>query len=226
MKVRVEPHRVRVWDLPTRVFHWSLAALVVALFVTAKVSGDAMVWHARAGLAAGALLAFRLLWGFAGGHWSRFASFACTPRRVVAFLSGKDGAGVPVGHSPLAALSVYAMLAALVAQVGTGLFSENKDDFAGPLNSFVSSRAAHALTFYHHAVGQPLLLALLGLHLVAITWYFVYRQRNLMAAMWHGDKWPLDAAPSSRDDMRTRLLAMALFACCAALAAWVSQLGR
>jgi len=225
MKVRVESHRVRVWDLPTRVFHWALAALVLVLFLTAKLGGDAMVWHARAGLAAGAMLSFRVLWGFAGGRWSRFASFSCSPRRLAAFVSGKDGANVPVGHSPLAALSVYAMLAALLAQVGTGLFSENKDEFAGPLNSFVSSRTAHALTIYHHEVGQPLLVVLVTLHLAAIAWYLMGRRRNLTAAMWHGDKWPVDDAPGSRDDMRTRLLALGLFACCAALAAWVSQLG-
>jgi len=68
-------HTIRIWDLPTRLFHWLLAASVVALVVTAKVGGNAMVWHFRLGYVVLALLAFRLVWGLVGGRWSRFASF-------------------------------------------------------------------------------------------------------------------------------------------------------
>ena len=79
-------HTIRIWDLPTRLFHWLLAASVVALVVTAKVGGNAMVWHFRLGYVVLALLAFRLLWVLVGGGWSRFSSAcgatckAATPR--------------------------------------------------------------------------------------------------------------------------------------------------
>ena len=62
---------IRVWDLPTRVFHWSLALLILALVITGNVGGNAMAWHFRCGYAVLSLLLFRLLWGFVGGHWPR-----------------------------------------------------------------------------------------------------------------------------------------------------------
>ena len=97
---------VRIWDLPTRLFHWSLAICVIALVVTAKVGGDAMNWHFRLGYAVFTLLLFRLLWGLVGGHWSRFASFFPTPGRLARYLGGRATAHDTAGHNPLGALSV------------------------------------------------------------------------------------------------------------------------
>ena len=120
--------RLRVWDLPTRIFHWTLALTLVASVVTAKIGGNAMVWHMRLGLVALALLLFRVAWGFVGGHWSRFASFLYPPRSVLAYLRGDSGPGgrFDVGHSPLGALSVFALLALLIAQVATGLVADDE----------------------------------------------------------------------------------------------------
>ena len=81
---------VRIWDLPTRLFHWTLAVLVVALVVTGSVGGLWMEWHLRAGMAVLALLLFRLTWGLIGGHWSRFANFLYSPSRILRYLR-KDG---------------------------------------------------------------------------------------------------------------------------------------
>src|SRR3954470_6752084 len=83
------PHRVRVWDLPTRLFHWLLVACVVLLVITGYVGGDAMQWHARFGYTVLTLLLFRIVWGFIGGHWSRFRSFLYTPSSVIAYLRGR-----------------------------------------------------------------------------------------------------------------------------------------
>jgi len=80
------PRRVRVWDLPTRLFHWSLVASVAGLVVTGYIGGAMMYWHARLGYAVLALLLFRIVWGFVGGKWSRFTSFMYSPRRVVRYL--------------------------------------------------------------------------------------------------------------------------------------------
>ena len=96
-------HRIRVWDLPTRLFHWLLALCVVGLVVTGKVGGAAMDWHARLGYAVLALLLFRLAWGFIGGHWSRFATFLYAPRSVGAYLAGRGHPDHLVGHNPLGA---------------------------------------------------------------------------------------------------------------------------
>jgi len=78
--------QVRVWDLPTRVFHWALALCVISSIVSGLSGGNALVWHFRLGYAVFALLAFRLLWGMVGGHWSRFANFIYAPTTVVRYL--------------------------------------------------------------------------------------------------------------------------------------------
>lgn len=90
-------HTVRVWDLPTRLFHWSLAATTIALVATAKLGGNAMEWHLRLGYVMLALLVFRLVWGLMGGRWSRFASFLYSPTRLWRYLRG--GGEDDVGHS-------------------------------------------------------------------------------------------------------------------------------
>jgi cytochrome b len=218
-------HRVRVWDLPTRLFHWLLAACVVLLVVTGYVGGDAMPWHARFGYAVLSLLLFRLVWGFVGGHWSRFRSFLYKPASVLAYVGGRAHPDHLVGHNPLGAGSVFAMLLVLAAQVGTGLFADDEIAFTGPLNRFVDNATGLAATWYHKAVGQWLLIGLVVLHLAAIAWYATKKGEVLVRAMVVGDKDLAAAAPSSRDDARSRLLALVVLAVCAGLVAWVASLG-
>ena len=98
----------RVWDLPTRIFHWLLVLCFIGAFVTVKIGGNAMLWHQRCGYAIGALLLFRLLWGVAGGYWSRFGQLALSPARVLAYVRGTPDARDDVGHSPTGAWAVLA----------------------------------------------------------------------------------------------------------------------
>ncbi len=74
--------RVLVWDLPTRLFHWLLAAAVPAALATGLLGGDLMVWHGRLGLFILGLVTFRVTWGFVGGRHARFASFVRGPAAV------------------------------------------------------------------------------------------------------------------------------------------------
>src|SRR6185369_13378750 len=101
-------NRVRVWDLPTRIFHWALVLCVTASVVTGYIGGALIEWHARSGYAILTLLLFRLVWGGVGGRWSRFASFFYSPRSVVAYLRGRSHPDHLVGHNPLGAGSVFA----------------------------------------------------------------------------------------------------------------------
>ena len=156
-------HSVRIWDLPTRLFHWSLAACVIGLFISAKMGGNAMVWHLRLGYAVLALLLFRLCWGFIGGRWSRFSAFLYSPARVLRYLRGQGDARDGVGHNPLGALSVFGLLGILALQVGSGLLSDDEIAFSGPLTRFVSGDTVGQATAYHTGWGQGLLIALLGL---------------------------------------------------------------
>lgn len=219
------PHSTRVWDLPTRLFHWSLAATTLALVVTAKLGGNAMQWHLRLGYVMLALLVFRLVWGLVGGRWSRFASFVPTPARLRRYFAGQTGAAESAGHSPLGALSVFALLAVLLAQVGSGLLSDDEIAFAGPLTRFVSGEWVGQATWYHKDVGQYVLIALVVLHLAAIAFYTLVRRQPLVRAMLHGDKWLPGAAPASRDDAISRVGGALVLALSGLLAWWVSGLG-
>jgi len=217
---------VRVWDLPTRLFHWLLAATVVALVVTGHVGGNALYWHVVMGLAVGALLVFRVIWGLVGGRWSRFASFVRLPGTIMRYLRGdhRPGDHFEVGHNPLGALSVLGLLSLLIVQVATGLVADDEIATKGPLNGWVSSALASKATGWHTEVGQWLLVALVVLHVAAIV---VYRRKgiNLVTPMVTGDKSLPADVPPSRDNLATRLLAAVLLAACAAGAMWVYRQG-
>ena len=216
-------YRVRIWDLPTRVFHWASALCVLGLAVTGTVGGSAMVFHFRFGYALLTLLLFRLVWGLMGGHWSRFRSFVFGPRAVFAYLRGQAPESHSVGHSPLGALSVWAILAFLILQVATGLISDDEISTAGPLTHLVSNAAVSLGSQYHTQLGKWILLALVLLHVAAII-YHARRRQGLLAAMLHGDKQLPVPAEAARDDARIRMTAFLLLCLCAAAVFWLSGL--
>jgi cytochrome b len=217
--------RIRVWDLPTRLFHWSLVVCIVGLVVTGYAGGSAMNWHARIGYAVLALLLFRLVWGLVGGRWSRFSSFLYSPASVINYLRGRPHPDHLIGHNPLGAGSVFAMLAVLLAQVATGLVGDDDSAFTGPLNRFVATSKGLAATWYHKRIGQWILLALVLLHIGAVLYYLIRRKDNLIRAMVDGNKMLARPVPQSRDTAGTRLLALGLLAACSAAVAWLVSLG-
>ena len=217
-------YRVRVWDLPTRLFHWLLVLCVVALVITGYVGGGAMEWHARIGYAVLALLLFRIVWGFIGGRWSRFASFLYAPGSVKAYLAGRSHPDHLVGHNPLGAASVFAMLLVLLAQVATGLVGDDEISFTGPLNRFVSTSKGLAATWYHKQVGQWLLIALVVLHIAAIVWYRVKKRQDLVRPMIVGDKEVGHQTAAARDDLASRGMALVVLALAAGAVAWLVSL--
>jgi cytochrome b len=218
---------VRVWDLPTRVFHWLLATSVIASVVTAKIGGNALEWHIRLGLLALALLVFRVIWGFVGGHWSRFATFLYAPSNVRAYLRGDTGPDgrFDVGHSPLGALSVFALLLLLIVQVATGLVADDEIATTGPLYRFVASATALKATGWHKALGQYLIITLVVLHVAAVLFYLFKKKRNLIAPMWHGDKVLPPSTPASADGARQRIVAAVLIALALSVSWWIARLG-
>lgn len=223
-------HTIRVWDLPTRLFHWALALCVVGLLVTGNIGGNWMNWHLRLGYAVLTLLLFRFVWGLVGGHWSRFSSFLFAPSTVWRYLRGHSLPEHNVGHSPLGALSVWALLFILLAQVGSGLFSDDEIAFFGPLVSLVSSDVVGQATSYHKNIGKFLVLGLVVLHLAAILFYKLVKKVSLVQPMVLGDKqlphtWTA-AIPSAQDTWRTRLLALVVLGICAAVVYRVVALGN
>lgn len=214
---------VRVWDLPTRTFHWVLAGCVFGSIATAWTGGNAMVWHFRLGYVVFTLLAFRLVWGLVGGHWSRFASFVYAPAATVRYVTGRSRPDEhhDVGHSPVGAFSVFLVLALLAAQVATGLFADDEISNTGPLQPLVSGATSLALTKWHKGYGQWLIVAVIVLHVAAIVFYLTARRRNLVLPMLTGDKQLVASAPPSVDNLRTRSIAALLLVGCAGLVGWV-----
>ena len=202
----------RVWDLPTRLFHWLLAAGVTGLVVTGQVGGSWMDWHFRLGYGVLALLLFRLVWGFVGGHWSRFTHFLYGPATIWRYLSGHSAPEHGVGHNPLGFLSVLGLLGFTLLQVATGLFSDDEIATSGPLSKFATSEWVSRASDYHTDIGKFILLALVFLHLAAIVFYRVKKKQNLVAPMVWGDKQTELGVPSARDDLATRLLALGVLA--------------
>jgi cytochrome b len=190
-----------VWDLPTRVFHWSLVVLVVLSFVTGRMGGTAMQYHEWGGAAILVLILFRVLWGVWGGTPSRFSSFVRGPRKVFAYarsLLGKSHERY-LGHNPMGAWSIIAMLAVLLVQAVTGLFANDDILTEGPLYHLVSKTTSDWLTRIHH-FNQNLLMALVALHLAAILYYWIAKRENLILPMITGRKrWPetVDMVPGN-----------------------------
>ena len=174
---------VRVWDLPTRLFHWLIVALVAFSWWSAEEGP--IEWHMWSGFAILTLLLFRLLWGLFGSSTARFANFIRGPRAIAGYLSDMRG-WRPVGHTPIGALSVLALLAVLLVQVGTGLIQIDSTDFVeGPLSNLVSFETAEAAHDVHEWTFN-LLLVLIGLHVAATLLYRLVLGKKLVGPMITG----------------------------------------
>jgi cytochrome b len=177
--------RIRVWDGPTRLVHWSLVALVTLSWWTAE--NGRMDWHRYSGYAMLGVLIFRVYWGFVGSSTARFAQFVKGPGAIAEYLRSRQYAAAP-GHNPIGALSVLALLALLIAQVGLGLFAVDIDGLeSGPLSHLVSFDTGRLCAEIHEWVFNALMV-LVTLHVAAILFYLVFRKENLIGAMITGAK--------------------------------------
>ncbi|RLJ63559.1 cytochrome b/b6 domain-containing protein [Sulfurisoma sediminicola] len=185
--------RVRVWDLPTRVFHWSLVALVAGAAISGFIGGNAMVWHGRFGIAIVGLLVFRIVWGFAGSTYARFSQFVRGPAAIRDTLQGRWQG---LGHNPLGALSVLGLLTVLAAQAASGLFGNDDIAFNGYFYNLVSKSTSDRLTALH-SLNAWLVGALVALHLGAITFYVRVKKEDLVRPMLRGWKERSDQSEES-----------------------------
>ena len=176
---------LRIWDLPTRLFHWLLVLCIAGAVICVNIGGNLMQWHAYFGYAALSLVLFRVLWGFIGAVHSRFTTFVPSPQRLIAFLSGKVGSGL--GHNPLGSLSVIALLLVVGIQASTGLFTDDDIAFQGPLAKYVPNAIVSLLSSIH-ALNSNILFGLIGLHLLAIAYYQWVKREPILMPMIQGDK--------------------------------------
>lgn len=174
---------VPVWDLPIRLFHWLLVALIAFSWWSAK--NDRIEWHIWSGIGVLTLLVFRILWGIFGSSTARFSSFVRGPRTLLGYLRDPDG-WRGIGHTPLGALSVIILLLALAIQVGLGLISLDEDGIiGGPLVSLVSFDLSEQAREWHQLVFN-ILLILIFVHVAAIAYYRVFKRKRLVRPMITG----------------------------------------
>lgn len=196
-------HEVQVWDIGVRLFHWGLVTLVIAAVVTVKIGGNAIPYHSYCGYGILTLVLFRILWGFAGGTNARFFAFITGPGTVIAYLKTmfkRDhhaAEGGTHGHNPMGALSVLAMLAALLFQAVSGLFVNDDILFEGPLYAWVGKDLSDKITGWHK-FNEKIIILLVVTHLAAIFFYLFYKKDNLISPMVTGVKQVTGKVPAIR----------------------------
>ena len=208
-------------------FHALLVLCVVGLVITGEMGGDAMRFHFWLGYAVLTLVFFRLVWGLVGGYWSRFIHFVPKPTTLIAYLQAVRYQQVKsyVGHNPIGALSVLAMLSILLLQVFSGFMSDDEISNSGPWTALVPGNWVEWATEYHGEVGKTVLLTLIGLHVATVLYYKHMKKDDLISPMLHGDKNVPEGTPASRDTFSSRLFAIGVLVGCAYVVYRLVQLG-
>ena len=215
---------VTAWDLPTRVFHWALVVAIASGWVSyryAEAIGDpTLVWHRWNGLAVLVLIVWRLLWGFAGSSTARFVTFVRGPSAALAsardLMSGR--ARHFLGHNPLGAFMVLALLGAAAIEAALGLFAVDDNNLVGgPLYHLVAEEATEVLTRWHAWLFYWMILTLVAMHVTANVLYAIVKKEPLVRAMITGEKPAVRYEDAAEAQIVSRALARA--ALCLALAA-------
>ncbi len=208
--------KIKVWDLPTRLFHWSLVASVIFMFISAKQGGIWLQWHLRCGLFLLSLILFRIVWGFIGSDTAKFTQFVRSPKHILRYIKGKLPENEQPGHNPLGALMVLALLLILLLQIVTGLFSpdENSYVYSGYLSKIAGSNASKIRNI--HLVIANVLMLLVAIHFATIVFYRIFKRHNLITPMITGNKKLQEPVPSLK--FASIVKAIILFAICGGLA--------
>lgn len=216
---------VTAWDGPTRLFHWLLVLLVLSAWASyefASALGDRlMVWHRVNGLAILVLVVWRIIWGFAGSSTARFAGFVRGPAAVLAYAASLISGPLRryLGHNPLGALMVLALLAVLFSQACFGLFAIDDNDLVGgPLHRLVEEDTTKWATGWHGRIFDFVLLPLIGLHIVANVLYGVVKKEPLIPAMIAGTKPTAPYEDATEAEIAANVTARALLCLAAAIA--------
>ena len=199
-----------VWDLPVRLVHWLIVLVVAGSWATHYAGVEWFAWHRRLGYMVLVLVAFRILWGFTGTRHARFGHFLRGPRAILDYLLGRTTER-PVGHNPVGALGVVALLGVLLVQATTGLFANDEIMNAGPFYGWIDPALSNRLTTLHRQ-SSDVLLVLIGVHVLAVAWHVLGQRRPLLKAMLTGRK-PAAEVPAEQAIAGSRTaLALAIVA--------------
>ncbi|ABV86388.1 cytochrome b/b6 domain-containing protein [Shewanella pealeana] len=178
--------KVKVWDLPTRVFHWGMLCLLGGLWWTAD-AGE-MEWHQILAYMLMILIVVRLIWGIIGSETARFSHFVRSPKSVINYLgkTRREGISSSLGHNPVGGYMVVTLIALVCVQLTTGLFATDEIFTEGPLYSLVSSDTASWLTWLHKK-NFDLILLLAAVHVLAVGVHML-KGDKILGAMFSGYK--------------------------------------
>jgi cytochrome b len=215
------PQTVPVWDLPTRLFHWTLVALMIAQWLTTE-SDSALQYHVWGGYTVLTLVLFRLMWGFAGSDTARFSHFVRGPDAALEYVKALLRGETPLylGHNPMGGWSILALLTLLLIQAGTGLFANDDISFDGPLSGWVSKSMSNGLTTVHK-VNFNLLLLVIAVHISAVLFYLLVKHENLIYPMLSGRKQLSPELAGSAPRMVSPWLGLAALAVAVVAVGWL-----
>ena len=210
------PRSVRVWDIPVRLFHWLLVALIILSFTTAQIGGNAMQIHELSGFTILTLVLFRVLWGLFGSTHARFTDFVRHPGQAIEYARAlrRGQPAFYAGHNPLGGWMIVALLLCLLAQAGTGLFANDDIMTEGPLYGWVSKRTSDLLSQIHE-INFYVLAALIALHVAAAFYYLWGKRENLILPLFTGRKQLSQAQDVPESRAAPLWLALLLLALCA-----------
>lgn len=229
--------KVKVWDMPTRVFHWALVLLILLSYLTGEIGGfefttpegnmvGNMTVHMWSGLGILGLLIFRIVWGFIGSTTSRFTDFVKGPSAMFDYMGGvaKRSVKFVAGHNPAGGAVVVVMLLLLLAQACTGLFSKEDDFFgvAGPLNGLVDEETGKKITGIHQLI-WPYIEILVIVHILANLFYWLVLKHNLIPAMFTGYRDAPAAASVTHVKFASNILALAVMAVAAGVVFFIKN---
>lgn len=182
----------KVWDLPVRICHWGLVAIIIFQYLSAEILDDnwlpnTMQWHFYAGYTCISLLVFRLCWGLFGTYYAKFSQFMVKPSIAIAYLNNRNAFSEFIGHNPAGAYSIVALITLMLTQAISGLFISDEIFTDGPYYGVLSDVGQNIANFLHHNVFY-LLLGFIALHIMTIIYYKIKHKTPLTKAMITGKK--------------------------------------
>lgn len=218
----MEKHKVKIWDSPTRIFHWALVINIIAAWYT--IENRLIDLHQIAGYSLMGLIIFRVFWGIIGSTTSRFTFFITSPLTAFTYLklSLQQKLHHEVGHNPAGGWMVLIMLIILSTQVITGLFANDDLGFSGILSDYVKKETSDFLTQIHQ-LNFDILIGIIWIHLVAVFFYVLVKKDNLIKAMFTGTK-NISSPITDKLHFSTSLLALLFFSIISVFIIWLIRL--
>ncbi|WP_417221943.1 cytochrome b/b6 domain-containing protein [Amphritea sp.] len=211
---------VKIWDIPTRIFHWVLVALFLFMIYSGSWDDSLMEWHFYSGYLLSGLIMFRVFWGLVGTRYARFCSFITSPVKGLSYLKAmiKGDPEHFYGHNPAGGIMVVMLILLLILQVASGLVTSDEILWEGPFYASVSDELASLGAEIHHTV-QLILQYLIGFHILGVLAHSVLFKEKLVASMVTGSKKDLGGATP-----REPINPIALVLCLGLSAGWVYYL--